>query len=106
MWISDIWEEWLNLTRSGNFDVYEFELNRNGKYTAKSARQLINMGANVILSKSTVADTASGSYTAASAVKGLGGAVRYVDLVNGRASITLASGVEAILVVMNTQALV
>lgn len=85
--------------------------NGNGKYTVKSAKAPRYMGANIIPLKSTgstvsvVITASSNTYTATMAVKG-GSQVRYVDVVNGSASVTLASGEEVSLVVANTPALV
>ncbi|KAF2004841.1 hypothetical protein P154DRAFT_616604 [Amniculicola lignicola CBS 123094] len=81
--------------------------NGNGKYTIKTARQPRYMGANIIPLKATgtsvsVAVTASGAYTATLAVKASSGSVRYVDVVNGNAAVTLASGETVTLVVVNT----
>ncbi|KAJ4357629.1 uncharacterized protein N0V89_002205 [Didymosphaeria variabile] len=82
-----------------------------GKYTVKATRAPRYMGANIVPLKAsgltvTVAITASAStYTATLAVKG-GSRVRYVDVVNGSGSVTLASGEEVSLVVANTPALV
>lgn len=81
-----------------------------GKYTVKAARAPRYMGANIIPLKASasavsVAITASGGqYTATLAVKGAS-ATRYVDVVNGSGSVTLASGEEASLVIANTPAL-
>lgn len=87
--------------------------NSNGKYTVKSARAPRYMGANIIPLKASastvsVAITVSGGgqYTGTLVVKGSSGTTRYVDVVNGSASVTLASGEECSLVVANTPALV
>jgi hypothetical protein len=85
--------------------------NGNGKYTVKSARAPRYMGANIVPLKATgsvvsVALTSSGSYTATLAVKASSGALRYVDVVNGNGSVTLANEEEVMLVVANTPALV
>ncbi|KAF2108136.1 hypothetical protein BDV96DRAFT_653031 [Lophiotrema nucula] len=88
------------------------DANGNGKWTVKSARAPRYMGASILPLKSTGANvsvvvTASGgNFTATLAVKGSGGGVRYMDLVNGSGSVALASGEEATLVVANTPALV
>lgn len=87
--------------------------NGGGKYTVKAARAPRYMGANIVPLKAAagtttvkVAITASaGTYAATLAVKG-GSGVRYVDVVNGNASVTLAGGEEVSLVVANTPALV
>ncbi|KAF2441481.1 hypothetical protein P171DRAFT_523477 [Karstenula rhodostoma CBS 690.94] len=87
--------------------------NGGGKYTVKTARAPRYMGANIIPLKASasagtvkVAITASTStYAATLVVKG-GGGTRYVDVVNGNASVALASGEEVSLVVANTPALV
>lgn len=85
--------------------------NGNGKYTVKSARAPRYMGANIIPLKATaptvsvVITPSSGQYTATLAVKG-SSATRYVDVVNGSGSVSLASGEEVTLVVANTPALV
>lgn len=81
-----------------------------GKYRVKSARQPRYMGANIVPLKATgsavgVAVTAAAPFTATLAIKAAsGGAVRYVDAVDGKAEATLASGEEASLVVANTPA--
>lgn len=87
--------------------------NGNGKYTVKAARAPRYMGANIIPLKATgtaisvaVTGPSSGSYTATLAIKGSNGAVRYVDVVTGSGSVTLASGEEASIVIANTPALV
>ncbi|KAF2471615.1 uncharacterized protein BDR25DRAFT_303120 [Lindgomyces ingoldianus] len=85
--------------------------NGNGKYTVKSARQPRYMGSNIIPLKATSSTinasvTASGAFTASLVVKASSGTFRYVDLVNGSGSVTIASGEEASLVVANTPSLV
>jgi hypothetical protein len=86
--------------------------NGNGKYTVKSARAPRYMGANIVplkasgTSVSVAITTSGGSYTATLAVKASNGSVRYVEVVNGSASATLASDEEVTLVVANTPALV
>ncbi|KAF2185407.1 hypothetical protein K469DRAFT_707655 [Zopfia rhizophila CBS 207.26] len=84
--------------------------NGNGKYTVKSARAPRYMGSNIIPLKGTgaitVAVTANGQFTATLAVKATSGSVRYVDLVDGKGEVNVASWEEASLVVANTPALV
>lgn len=79
-----------------------------GSYRVKAARQPKYMGANIIPLKGTGAITArvtaSSPFTATLAIRGSNGVVRYVDLVNGVAQATVASGEEASLVVVNTPA--
>ncbi|KAL5378425.1 hypothetical protein DPSP01_009182 [Paraphaeosphaeria sporulosa] len=87
------------------------DANGEGKYTVKNARAPRYMGASIVPLKASagtvkVAISASAStYAATLAVKGSGG-VRYVDVPNGNASVTLASGEEITLVVANTPTLV
>jgi hypothetical protein len=95
--------------QKSSLNFANLDSNGNGKYTVKSARAPRYMGANIIPLKSpgstvTVAVTASGAYTATLAVKGASG-VRYTDLVNGVASVSVAGGEEVSLVVANTPGL-
>ena len=71
------------------------------------------MGANIVPLKNagssvsaTVTVNGGGSYVATLAVKSTSGAVRYVELVAGTGSVTVAQGEEVALVVANTPALV
>ncbi|KAI4865737.1 hypothetical protein F4820DRAFT_419617 [Hypoxylon rubiginosum] len=78
-----------------------------GRYRVKSARQPRYMGANIIPLKATgtsisVTVTATAPYTATLAVKASNGSVRYIGIVDNKAQISLASGEEASLVVVNT----
>lgn len=94
-----------------NLNYANLDSSGSGKYTVKSARAPRYMGANIIPLKASgssvnVTLTATGSYTATLAVKTSSGSVRYVDLENGSASTSIASGEEATLVIANTPALV
>jgi hypothetical protein len=98
-------------TQRRSINYANLDSNGNGKYTVKTARAPRYMGANIIPLKASgstvsVVLTTSGSYTATLAVKASNGSVRYVDVVNGNGSVTLASGEEVTLVVANTPALV
>lgn len=77
-----------------------------GKYRVKSARRPRYMGANIIPLKGSgevsAVVTAAAPFTATLAVSGAGDAVRYTNLVNGTAKVTVGSGEEASLVVVNT----
>ncbi|KAL2818952.1 hypothetical protein BJX63DRAFT_48607 [Aspergillus granulosus] len=79
-----------------------------GAYTVKSDRQPLYMGANINPlqisqpGEISVTVTASQEFTATLAVRGSSGSVRYVDLVDGSASVTVEDGEEASLVVANT----
>jgi len=101
----------LFVSQKSTINYANLDNNGNGKYTVKSARAPRYMGANIIplkASSSSISVTitaSSTSYTATLAVKGSSG-VRYVDVVNGKASVTLVSGEETTLVVANTPALV
>lgn len=82
-----------------------------GSYKVKSARKPKYMGANIIpLTTSGAATvaikvTTSGVYTGTVAVRNTSSSeVRYVTLVNGAASVKVASGEEATLVIANTPA--
>ena len=93
-----------------NINYANLDNNGNGKYTVKSARAPRYMGASIIPLKATgstvsVVVTTSGQYTATLSVKS-GSSTRYVDVVDGKGSVTLASGEEATLVVANTPALI
>jgi hypothetical protein len=83
-------------------------LDRTGNgYKVKPGRAPKYMGANIIPLKGSgnisARVTSSQPFTATLAISG-GGRVRYVDLVNGAASASLAGGEEASLVVVNTPA--
>ncbi|KAF2405126.1 hypothetical protein EJ06DRAFT_545709 [Trichodelitschia bisporula] len=77
-----------------------------GSYKGKAARQPRYMGANIIPLKGsgaiTAKITADMAFTATFAVRGQGGATRYVDFENGNGKVSLAPGEEASLVVVNT----
>jgi hypothetical protein len=93
-----------------NLNYANLDNNGNGKYTIKSARAPRYMGASIIPLKPTgstvsVTITTSGQYTATLVVRG-SSSTRYVDVVGGKGSVTLASGEETTLVVANTPALV
>ncbi|KAI1880304.1 hypothetical protein JX265_001925 [Neoarthrinium moseri] len=77
-----------------------------GKYRVKSARQPRYMGANIVPLKgsgeiSTVV-TAGSPFKATLVVRSSSGAMRYTELVNGAGKVTVGSGEEASLVVVNT----
>jgi hypothetical protein len=79
-----------------------------GKYKVKAARQPRYMGASIIPLKGTGAITANvtvvgnAPFIATLAISASGGAVRYLDLLNGTVEGTIASGEEATLVIVNT----
>lgn len=77
-----------------------------GRYRVKTARQPRYMGASIVPLKGTgtvvVNVTASAPFTSTLAVKGAGGAVRYVALPGGSGQVVVGGGEEATLVVVNT----
>jgi hypothetical protein len=78
-----------------------------GSYKPKAGRQPRYFGANIIPLKAAggkigVKVTARSGFTATLAVKGKGGAVKYVDLPAGAGGATLEAGEEATLVIANT----
>ncbi|KAI1088993.1 hypothetical protein F5B19DRAFT_485550 [Rostrohypoxylon terebratum] len=78
-----------------------------GKYRVKAARQPRYMGANIIPLKATgasigVSITSTAPYTAFLAIKASSGAVRYVEVADDKAEVSLDNGEEASLVVANT----
>jgi len=91
----------------GDFNYANLDSQGNGKYHVKSARQPKYMGANIIPLKTTAGSvsatvTANTPFTATLAVRGSNGAVRYVDLVDGKGQANVGSGETASLVVANT----
>lgn len=96
-------------SQRGSINYANVDSNGNGKYTVKSARAPRYMGANIIPLKPSgttveVVISTSGSYTATLVAKS-NGSVKYVDVISGRGSITLASGNEVSLVIANTPGL-
>ncbi|KAF9738590.1 hypothetical protein PMIN06_001995 [Paraphaeosphaeria minitans] len=97
--------------QKGSLNYANLDANGGGKYTVKTARAPRYMGANIVPLKASagtvkiVITTSAATYAATLAVKGSSG-VRYVDVVNGNASVTLAGGEEVSLVVANTPVLV
>lgn len=82
-----------------------------GRYRVKTARQPRYMGANIVPLKASggtlgvnVTVASGAPFVATLAVKGAGGSVRYVELPRGSGQTTVASGEEAMLVVVNTPA--
>ncbi|OTB00463.1 hypothetical protein M426DRAFT_65794 [Hypoxylon sp. CI-4A] len=91
----------------GEINYSNLDSQGGGRYKVKAARQPRYMGANIIPLKATgtsvsVAITTTTPYTATLAIKGSNGTVRYVDVVDNKAEVTLASGEEVSLVVANT----
>ncbi|KAI0454178.1 hypothetical protein F5B21DRAFT_525253 [Xylaria acuta] len=91
----------------GDFNYANLDSQGNGKYRVKAARQPRYMGANIIPLKvnggtlsATV--TANSPFTATLAVRASTGAVRYIDLVDGKGQVTVSSGESVTLVVANT----
>lgn len=89
------------------FNYANLDSQGGGKYKVKAARQPRYMGANIIPLRATgtsigVTVTANAPYTASLAIKASNGAVRYVQVADNKAQVTLASGEEATLVVVNT----
>ena len=82
------------------------DLQGNGRYRVKSARQPRYMGANIIPLKGagtiTVNLTANAPFRATLIVRTAGGAIRYMDLKQGYGQMMVASGEETTLVVTNT----
>ncbi|KAI3321144.1 hypothetical protein HD806DRAFT_546930 [Xylariaceae sp. AK1471] len=91
----------------GDFNYANLDSQGGGKYRVKSARQPRYMGANIIPLKASggtigATVTASSPFMATLAIRASTGAVRYVDLVDGKGQFTLSSGEAASLVVANT----
>ncbi|KAK6948767.1 hypothetical protein Daesc_010538 [Daldinia eschscholtzii] len=89
------------------FNYANLDSQGGGRYRVKPARQPRYMGANIIPLKATgssisITVTATAPYTATLAVKGTGGAVRYIEVTDNKVQANLASGEEATLVVANT----
>ncbi|KAH6982620.1 hypothetical protein EDB80DRAFT_657056 [Ilyonectria destructans] len=102
-------ELFINQRESINFA--NLDSKGSGSYKVKSARKPKYMGANIIPLKTSGAATVaikvttSGVYTGTVAVRNKSSsAIRYVTLVSGAASVKVASGEEATLVIANTPA--
>ncbi|GKT58382.1 dockerin type 1 [Colletotrichum tofieldiae] len=97
-------------SQRGRINFSNVDSTGSGIYRVKSARRPRYMGANVIPLKSpsgtvSVRITTSGQLTSHLAVRNTSsGAVRYVELVNGAGTVSVAGGEEASLVVANTPA--
>ncbi|KAH7312559.1 hypothetical protein B0I35DRAFT_395515 [Stachybotrys elegans] len=99
------------LSQRGSLNYANVDATGNGSYRVKAARRPQYMGANIVPLRATsssirVTIQASGAYTATLAIYRAGPSTRYVDVVNGAASATLASGEQATLVVANTPSLI
>lgn len=99
------------LAQRGSINYANVDAGSDGSYTVKSARAPQYMGANIMpLTASagaevSVAVTADAAFTATlAAYDSAAGTVRYVDLADGKGSVTLESGEEVSLVVANTPA--
>ncbi|KAI0858444.1 hypothetical protein F4860DRAFT_526943 [Xylaria cubensis] len=91
----------------GDFNYANIDSQGNGKYRVKAARQPRYMGANIIPLKASsgtvgVTVTANSPFTATLAIRASTGAVRYVDLVDGKGQVMIGSGESVTLVVANT----
>src|SRR4051794_2293989 len=89
-----------------NLNYANLDSQGDGRYRVKSARRPRYMGANIIPLKGTgniaASVTAAMPFTATLAIKAANGAVRYVEMPGGNGQANLASGEEAMLVVVNT----
>ncbi|KAF6816274.1 dockerin type 1 [Colletotrichum plurivorum] len=98
------------LSQRGRINYANVDAAGSGSYRVKAARRPRYMGANIIPLRNpfgtvTVRITTSGQLTSHLVVRNTGsGAVRYVELVNGQGSVSVAGGEEASLVVANTPA--
>jgi Family of unknown function (DUF6055) len=91
----------------GRINYANLDADGEGGWKVKNSRAPKYMGANVIPLKTsggamTAKVTSSMGFTATLAVRGQGGTVRYIDLVNGSGGTTIGAGEEASLVVANT----
>ncbi|KAI1198851.1 hypothetical protein F5X97DRAFT_323124 [Nemania serpens] len=92
---------------NGGFNYANLDSQGGGRYRVKASRQPRYMGANIIPLKATgstisAAVTANSPFTATLAVRASAGAVRYVDLVDGKGQVALSGGETATLVIANT----
>lgn len=90
----------------GKLNYANVESSGAGKYKPRAARRPRYMGANMIPLKGagsiSATVTAGAPFTATLAINSGSDTVRYIDLVNGTASATVASNEEAMLVIANT----